>query len=134
MTFEYRSIRPYKWQTVRQYANQTDIKPKMDLVAPFKILYKSGLLVVEKGAPWDGPTGALDTEDFMEASLVHDMLCEFIHDDGLLDVTYRPLVDLYLEKMLVEVNMPRVRRKLVMGAIHVYVLARYGQKPIDIIP
>lgn len=42
-----------------------------------------GYLRVKAGYRWDGATGAVDTADFMEASMYHDVLCEMINNGDI---------------------------------------------------
>lgn len=38
-----------------------------------------GYMTVYSGYKWDGASGAVDTADFMEGSMYHDVLCEMIN-------------------------------------------------------
>jgi len=67
----------------------TGIFPKEEVVheGDFK-LTTGGWLHVEKGYPWDGATGGLDTKNAMRASLVHDCFCEMMRTGELDYDTY----------------------------------------------
>jgi len=55
---------------------------QFDVKTEFFALIK-GSLHGHKGYRWDGPSGAIDSADFMEGSCLHDCLCEMM-EAGLL--------------------------------------------------
>lgn len=72
-------------------------------------LTPEGLLVIEPGYAWDGPSGpAIDTPDFMGASLVHDVLYQMIRL-GVLPKEWREHADEIMYRLCVGAGMSRVR-------------------------
>ena len=69
----------------------------------------TGYLTVEKGFIWDGPTRAIDTPDFMRASLVHDVLYILI-DLGVLTPEFKKSADRVLIDICREDGMGQPRR------------------------
>ena len=59
------------------------IDPPRDLKFHRITLTTDGLLIIEKGYAWDHASGALDTETIVEGALVHDALCELMHNHFL---------------------------------------------------
>ncbi len=79
-----------------------------------------GWLIIQKGYCWDGPSGpAIDTKDFMRASLIHDALY-WLMREGLLDIKYRKAVDKLLRKICIEDGMWRIRAFWVYMAVRMF--------------
>jgi hypothetical protein len=58
------------------------------------IAFANGRLVIEEGYEWDGPSGpAFDTDNFMDGSLVHDLLYQLMREGHLKRVPYRRKAD-----------------------------------------
>lgn len=49
----------------------------------FYYLTKDGRLMINRGYPWDGASGAFDTENIIKASCIHDIFCEMINAEQL---------------------------------------------------
>jgi hypothetical protein len=72
-------------------------------------LLQDGKLTVEDGYRWDGPSGpTIDTENWMRASLVHDVLCDMIRYAGL-DPKMAQTVHNIMWRFLREDGMSRIR-------------------------
>lgn len=68
-----------------------------------------GVLTIEPGYAWDGPSGpAIDTPDFMGASLVHDTLYQMIRL-GLLPHDWRAIADDIMHRLCLGAGMSRIR-------------------------
>jgi len=121
---KYKKLKPgMKYSVLEIFCVKTGIKPlciktrtskalKMD----FSYLDTDGILTIYQGFPWDGATGAIDTEDFMRGSCVHDFFCNAI-DERLLSVDFREPADHLLFKLLVEDGMPLARAELVLTTV-----------------
>ena len=58
--------------------------PKKDIFHKDCTFTKQGLLLIGKGYEWDGPSGpAIDTDNFMDGSLVHDMFYQLLREEVL---------------------------------------------------
>jgi hypothetical protein len=86
--------RNVKYETVNEEVFKTDIKIETEILGAK--LFKNGTLVVSPGYQWDGCSGMKglpfymdlvpDFEGTMEASLLHDVLCEMMRY-GVLDIS-----------------------------------------------
>ena len=75
---------PYKYELTKSYTIQTKLRPKKMIGNKYVIIMPDGMLLIDKGYRWDGPSGpAIDTESFMRASLVHDALYQLIREGHL---------------------------------------------------
>jgi hypothetical protein len=83
-------------------------------------LEKDGTLVVNAGYLWDGATGALDTDNIMLASCVHDIFCEIIGRNDL-PVWVQALAD---EELLM---ITRIKGMSWYARMHVYFVVRFYQ-------
>jgi len=82
----------FKYVVAETFTVRTAIKG-YSIAEPLSTLRKDGTLTVITGYAWDGNSGpCLDTRSSMEASCVHDVLCDYINH-GLLPATLQPLVD-----------------------------------------
>ena len=97
----YRDLPTWKYQLETDWKHQTSFRGHFieeDLFG----LEDDGLLYVDRGYCWDGPSGpTFDTKDFMRGSLVHDVLYQAI-GLKLLPSSLRKAADLELAKLLKE--------------------------------
>jgi hypothetical protein len=119
-TVETKSIKfksGYKYQLVESYSVMTPLRPVMDIAVPFIRLLKTGLLEIDAGYAWDGPSGpTIDTGTFMRGSLVHDALYQLIRME-LLSMSKRAVADQMLHDICVEDGMCKVRAWYVLKAM-----------------
>lgn len=81
---EYRKLKGYKYQLMRQYSITIPIKPLSKIKAPFIRLGKTGRLQILKGYSWDGCSGPTwDDKTNMRAGLVHDAIYQVLRNDWL---------------------------------------------------
>lgn len=121
---EYRELSDGRYQLLQFFTIDTEICPPLTIVCDYIRLRPNGELTINRGYCWDGATGGFDTPDFMRGSLVHDALCDIIAR-GLLNKSYRPLVDKLLRKLLIEDGMSKIRAWWVYTFIHFYVKVKY---------
>jgi len=88
---------------------------------------KDGYMYVEVGYAYDGPSGpAIDTPDFMLASLVHDVFYQAMRE-GLLPLAFRKIADKEMYRVCIGQGMWRIRAN---GAYHfVRLLSEHTAKP-----
>ena len=83
----------FKYQLSRRATLQTNMRPKKDIHTRFITLFTTGVLIVEYGYAWDGPSGPMmDTKDLMRASLKHDVMYQLLRM-GLLPESDREIAD-----------------------------------------
>lgn len=86
-----------------------------------------GLLIIRKGYSWDGPSGiALDTEDFMTPSLVHDALYQLIREKAL-PLEFRDEADHLMYRLCIHNGMWKFRAKYCLWAVR-----RFAEKAAKI--
>lgn len=111
--------RGYKYQLVKPYAIRTEIFPDTTVTSSggFIELTQDGVLSIEKGYAWDGPSGpTFDTKTFMRGSLAHDALYELMRE-GLLSTDNRHKADDLLGKICREDGMCRLRAWYVVRSV-----------------
>jgi len=74
-------------------------------------------LYIASGYAWDGATGAVDTDNFMVPSMVHDAILELIGSGWLLYGPWKPWIDKFLIKLCKDRGMNWVRRQRVYWAV-----------------
>jgi hypothetical protein len=80
----------------------------------------SGLLKIYEGYAWDGASGpAIDTPDFMTASLVHDVLYQFIRL-GKLPMSARKDADQALYDLCISAGMNWFRAQYVYKSVRLF--------------
>jgi len=80
----------------------------------------SGVLAVHRGYAWDGPSGpTIDTPDWMDASLVHDIFYQLIRNRQL-PLRKRRLADIEMHRILIASGMPRVRAWYSYWAVRIF--------------
>jgi hypothetical protein len=109
----------YKYQLVKDYSCQVNIFPDHDINLEFISLSKDGKLSFRSGYAWDGPSGcAIDTNDFMRPSLIHDGLYQLIRAREL-PASARKQADIELKKACIEDGMPDIRVHYVYKAVRI---------------
>ena len=69
----------YKYRTSKTFFYQTNIKPYEEIQLGRIALTIEGLMIIDKGYSWDGPSGwTIDTKNFMPGSLIHDATYEVL--------------------------------------------------------
>ena len=101
----------YKYQLYETYSIQTDITPLSGIKTAFIRLTADGILTINSGYAWDGPSGpTIDTLNSMRASLVHDALYQ-LHREQRLEHQRRKSDRLFY-KILKEDGMWKFRAKI----------------------
>lgn len=78
---------------------------------------REGRLSIREGYAWDGPSGpAIDTRNFMRASLIHDALYQLIRE-GVILQSARRAADELLRATCLEDGMSRIRAWWVYHAV-----------------
>lgn len=117
----------FKYVVAATFAVRTSIKGYA-ITEPLSSLRPDGTLTVLTGYAWDGSSGpCIDTRSSMEASCVHDVLCDYINQ-GLLPVSLQPLVDQEYYTICVKKKMWWRRARWRMLAIRWYMTGKAGKK------
>lgn len=92
---------------------------RFNIITPYIIL-SNGVLIMNKGYAWDGPSGpTIDTVDFLKGSLVHDALYQLIREKHL-PRKYRKIADKELKKICIKQGMPSWRVWYVYAAVRIF--------------
>ena len=69
----------YKYRTSKTFWVFTNIRPFYEVQIGRITLTVEGLLIIDRGYSWDGPSGpTIDTKNFMVGGIVHDALYEIL--------------------------------------------------------
>lgn len=99
----------FKYQLYKTYSVVTGVIPEKRIVTDYIRLELTGKIRIEKGYAWDGPSGpAIDSKNFMRASLVHDACYQLMRMREL-DAGLRDFVDDEMRKICLEDGMSRMR-------------------------
>lgn len=125
----FKNLRNYKYQLMKNYNYQTPIRTNFSFqigvpdVKIFLELSSEGLLKIESGYAWDGPSGpTIDTKTFMRGSLIHDALYQLMREEKLDPKIYRESADKILKEVCIEDGMSFFR------ASYVYKFVRWFGK------
>ncbi|MEM8488298.1 MAG: hypothetical protein AAF564_22305 [Bacteroidota bacterium] len=120
----------FKYQLVEDYTVETGIEG-FSVGHPFFTLTALGDLTINAGYAWDGASGpALDTNNFMRPSLVHDCGYQMM-GEGLLPRSTRKEWDLLLRAHCLQDGMTKARAWWVYRAVR-FGGDGYGRKPKQI--
>ncbi|MBN2028668.1 DUF1353 domain-containing protein [bacterium] len=114
----YKRRRRYKYTLFSDYKHQTELR----MAQPVKIghvvsLEMDGLLTIQKGYAWDGPSGpTIDTPNFMRGSLVHDALYQLMREK-LIPQDHREYADRLLREICLEDGMSSIRAWWIYKAV-----------------
>jgi hypothetical protein len=131
----YRKRKKYtKYKLEEPLSVEIDIKPTQE-ITQYKIsLSQGGVLAVKERYTWDGPSGpALDTKNFMRASLVHDALYQLMRLSILDYKKYRKPADQIMKKLCRQDGMGAFRAWYVYWAVRIFAksCARPQQEPSE---
>ena len=124
----------YKYQTTRDYFHQTNITA-FEGGNRFTSINKDGVLWVQAGYAWDGPSGpTLDTKDAMRGSLVHDALYQMMREK-ILPLSMRDRADGLLKTICEEDGMGMIRAEIWWAGVRKFAekAAQVG-KPEEVAP
>jgi hypothetical protein len=83
-----------KYVLLKTFVGRLQVKPPSNIYTGDCTLLCNGSLVIYKGYEWDGPSGpAVDTDNFMDGSLIHDMLYQLMREGELERWPYRLYAD-----------------------------------------
>lgn len=121
---EYKKIKSkkYKYELTKDIAFKIP-KPKILKVIDSEYFsYDSinGILYIFKGYQWDGASGpAIDTQNFMRGSLLHDCLYQLMREN-FIDKKYRKTADKLLVKICREDGMSYLRSEWVYYGVRCF--------------
>jgi hypothetical protein len=108
------------------------LKEDVQTLYHWLVLTKEGTLFIKKGYCWDGPSGpAIDTDNFMLGSLIHDALYQLIREKKL-PKSMRDFADRLLYKLCRDDGMSKIRAWWVYWGVRVG--GRKSAKPRTIPP
>ncbi len=111
----------YKYQLHHPAVFYTKIKPKATIQTEYLRLTTDGVLFIEEGYAWDGPSGpTVDTPNFMPASLMHDAIYQLFRMELLDADRWRKVADQELRRISLQDGMNMFR------AWYVYRSVRLG--------
>ena len=109
----------YKYQLQQAYAQAVPITPEEPVFTSYVTLTTAGILKIEVGYAWDGPSGpTVDSKNFMRGSLVHDALYQLIRL-GKLPKEVKQIADELLHSMCLEDGMSKLRAAWVLLGVRV---------------
>ena len=105
----------HKYQLEEQTGYETGITGYY-IPGDYFALERNGNLTVYKGFAWDGPSGGVDSKNFLRASMIHDVLCLLIAS-GKLPYDCQDRADQILYDICIESGMWKVRAWWVYKAV-----------------
>ena len=119
--------RGYKYVVAETFTVQTAILGH-EIHDDLTDLSKDGKLTIRRGYPWDGNSGpCLDTDSSLEASCVHDVLCDYINM-GWLPNSLQPMVDQEYYQIAVAKGMRWRRARIRLLAIRWYMTGKGAKR------
>jgi hypothetical protein len=117
----YRSLKNWKYELLEGVTTYVGIYAGIHgVVVTEYFTLSNGVLFIYPRYAWDGPSGpTFDTETFMRASLVHDVICQMCEEE-LIDKKYRKVGDEMLRKICLEDGMSKFRAWYVYNAVRMY--------------
>lgn len=117
---DYKKRRKYKYNLQNDYMYNTKMILPHDMESGLLRLNKDGELFIRAGYSWDGPSGpAIDTKNFMRASLVHDALYQLMRS-GHLSLGKRKEADIIMLKICREAGMSRFRSRYIYWGVRLF--------------
>ena len=111
-----RYTKGYRYQLAQDYKVPVPLRHLHNIQTKWFMLTTNGMLHINEGYAWDGPTGGIDTKDFMRGSLVHDVLYQMM-GKKLLPLHWRKVCDQILQNICREDGMSWIRAQWVYRAV-----------------
>ena len=109
-----------KYILTANYVDLLKVKPKHTILTDYCELDIGGELWISKGFEWDGASGpAIDTDTFMDGSLVHDVLYRLIREGHLKRWPYRLYADNEMFRQCKKDKMILLRRIYIWLAVRI---------------
>jgi len=101
-----------KYRLLEKYVDVLHFGYSSDIVNAYCAFGTAGQLIIDEGYEWDGPSGpAIDTDNFMDGSLVHDLLYQLMRENWMRPVwKYRMKADKEMRIQTKKDDMSFVRR------------------------
>jgi hypothetical protein len=100
-----------KYVLTQTFVSHLKVLPTRDIYCSHSAFLLDGGLVIYKGYEWDGPSGpAIDTDNFMDGSLIHDLLYQLMREGELKRWPYRLQADNEMFRQCKKDNMSLPRR------------------------
>jgi len=101
-----------KYRLLEPYNDILHFSPPMDIANCYCIFNHTGELIIDSGYEWDGPSGpAIDSDNFMDGSLVHDLLYQLMREKWLEPVwKYRMKADKEMRLQTAKDGMSSIRK------------------------
>ena len=108
----YEKAGPKKYRLLERYVDVLHFGAPSNIVNAYCTFNTTGELVIDEGYEWDGPSGpAIDTDNFMDGSLVHDLLYQLMREKWLKPIwKYRMKADKEMRLQTTKDEMCFVRR------------------------
>ena len=117
---KYKKRQAYKYNLHSEEQIETGITPAQPFDSPFLSLSEQGLLTIKKGYSWDGASGpAIDTQNILKASLVHDALYQLMREE-VLPQSSREQADRLLRQICLEHGMSNFRATYIYYGVRVF--------------
>lgn len=106
----YRKVRYWKYKTYKDFRIVLPYAFDQFTIYCKYLTLSEGVLIINAGYTWDGPSGpAIDTDNFMVPSLVHDALYQLLRETKLDNTMFRRLADEVFRDMALEEGMWKIR-------------------------
>lgn len=117
---KYRRVDGWKYELAEDEVCETGIRIPALIDTPLIAMHKDGFLLIMKWYAWDGPSGpAIDSKNFLRASLVHDALYQLIRMK-LLAPERRADADRVLQRLCIQDGMSRIRAAWVYYSLRTF--------------
>ncbi|MHC4648863.1 MAG: hypothetical protein ACYTBJ_25685 [Planctomycetota bacterium] len=109
-----------KYVLTARFNTKCHFGPERCVRTDYAAFYSGGRLVIEPFYEWDGPSGpAIDTDNFMDGSLVHDLLYQFMREGHLSRWKYRRKADKEMRLQCKQDGMSFIRRWYTWAAVRI---------------
>jgi hypothetical protein len=115
---KYRLINQYKYQLIGDHTEHLS-NVFCKFISTDWITVNGDKITIKSGYCWDGASCAIDTKDFMVASLVHDALYQLIRLEYV-SKDKRKLADLILNELCLKYGMSKFRASYVYWAVRTF--------------
>jgi hypothetical protein len=100
-----------KYVLTESFVTKLKFGPPSDIFADYCTFLVSGSMLISVDYEWDGPSGpAIDTDNFMDGSLIHDVLYQMMREERLPRRKYRLKADNEMFRQCKKDNMSMPRR------------------------
>lgn len=109
-----------KYVLTKSFVAKLKVKPPVNIHTEYCSYLRTGYICIYEGYEWDGPSGpTIDTDNFMDGALIHDVMYQLMREKHLALRPYRLYADNELYRQCRASGMGWIRASYVWAGVRI---------------